>query len=122
LICVGLFGWFSNFLLVVQNILLPISIVFLLLITTWIGAIIWTFFLNPKRSYKIIIDKNKIKLGKHAFEWNEIKEYLLMVKGSGRNLATTLVLFTDKEILKFDLTNLNKSEQEIIKQIEFYRQ
>lgn len=121
-ICLGLFGWLSIFLLVVQNILLPISIAFLLLVTAWIGLILWTFFLNPKQSYKIFIDKDKIKLGKQTFEWNNITEYLLMEKGGGRYLVTTLVLFTDKNVFKYNLTNLNKSGQEIIKRIEFYRQ
>ncbi len=121
-ICLGLFGWFSIFLLVIQNILLPISIVFLLLVTAWIGLVLWTFFLNPKWSYKILIDKEKIKLGKQTFEWDDITEYLLMKKGGGRHLVTTLVLFTDKKVFKYNLTNLNKSGQEIIKRIEFYKQ
>jgi hypothetical protein len=96
--------------------------VFLLLVTAWTGLILWTFFLNPKQSYKIFIDKDKIKLGKQTFEWNNITEYLLMEKGGGRYLVTTLVLFTDKNVFKYNLTNLNKSGQEIIKRIEFYRQ
>ncbi|MBI1288890.1 MAG: hypothetical protein GC178_15085 [Flavobacteriales bacterium] len=121
-ICLRLFGWFSVFLLVIQNILLPISIVSLLLVTVWIGLVLWTFFLNPKWSYKIFIDKDKIKLGKQAFEWGDITEYLLMEKGGGRRLVTTLVLFTDKSVFKYNLTNLNKSGQEIIKRIEFYKQ
>jgi len=122
-ICLGMFGWFSIFLLVVQKILLPITIVFLSLITAWIGFILWTFFLNTKASYKIIIDNDKIKLGKQIYEWNKISEYLLMEKGGGKNMVTTLVLFINNEqVLKYNLTNLNKSGQEIIKRIEFYRQ
>ncbi len=122
-ICLGIFGWVSISLLVVQRILLPITIAFLLLITAWVGFILWTFFLNPKQSYKIIIDKDKIKLGKQTFEWNKISEYLLMEKGGGRHLVTTLVLFIDnKQTLKYNLTNLNKSGEEIIKRIEFYKQ
>ena len=121
-ICLGLFGWFSIFLLVIQSILLPISIVFLLLVTAWIVLVLWTFFLNPKWSYKIFIDKDKIKLGKQTFEWDNITEYLLMEKGGGRHLVTTLILFTDKKVFKYNLTNLNKSGQEIIKRIEFYKQ
>src|SRR6187549_1321169 len=50
-ICLGMFGWFSIFLLVIQKILFPIAIIFLLLITVWIGFVLWTFFLNPKYSY-----------------------------------------------------------------------
>jgi hypothetical protein len=46
-----------------------------------------------------------------------------MEKGGGRHLVTTLVLFIDnKQALKYNLANLNKSGQEIIKRIEFYRQ
>lgn len=122
LICLGMFGWFSILLLVIQKILLPISIAFILFISVWTGSILWTFFLNPKLSYKIIIDKNKIILGRQTFEWNKVCEYLLMQKGSGRYLETMLIIFVDnKEVLKFNLTNLNKSGQEIIKRIEFYK-
>ena len=121
-ICIGLFAWVSIFLLVLQNILLPISIIFLLLLTACICLILWTFFLNPKQSYKILIDKDKIKLGKQTIEWNKITEYLLMEKGRGRYLVTTLVIFTDKKVFKYSLTNLNISGQEIMKRIEFYKQ
>jgi hypothetical protein len=121
-ICLGLFGWFSIFLIVVQKILLPISIVFLILVTSWIGFVLWIFFLNPKLSYQISIDKDRIKLGKQSFEWNKVSEYLLMVKGGGRHEVTTLVIFIDdKETLKYNLTNLNKSGAEIIKQMELYK-
>ena len=46
-----------------------------------------------------------------------------MEKGGERYLVTTLVLFVDrKEVLKYNLINLNKSGREIIKGIEFYKQ
>jgi hypothetical protein len=46
-----------------------------------------------------------------------------MEKGGGRHKVTTLVLFIDnKQALKYKLTNLNKSGNEIIKRIEFYKQ
>lgn len=121
-ICFGLYFWLTLLVMIVQNILLPITIVFLLLTTAWIGFILWTFFLNPKQSYKIYIDKDKIKLGNQTIEWNKITEYMLMEKGEGRYLVTTLVLFTDMNVFKYNLTNLNKSGQEIIKRIEFYKQ
>jgi hypothetical protein len=122
-ICFGLYFWLTLLVMIAQNILLPITIVFLLLTTAWIGFILWTFFLNPKLSYKIFIDKDKIKLGRQSFEWSKISEYLLMEKGGGRHLVTTLVLFIDnREALKYNLTNLNKSGQEIIKRMEFYKQ
>ncbi len=122
-ICFGLYFWLIILLMIVHKILLSITIVFLLLTTAWISLILWPFFLNPKKSYKIFIDKNKIKLGKQTFEWNKISEYLLMEKGGGRHLVTTLILFIDnKQALKYDLTNLNKTGQEIIKRIEFFRQ
>jgi hypothetical protein len=109
--------------MIIQNILLPITIIFLLLISTWIGFILWTFFLDPKQSYKIILDKDKIIIGKETFEWDRISDYLLMEKGGGRNLVTKLVLFIDNEkIQKYDLTNLNRSGEEIMKQIEFNKQ
>jgi hypothetical protein len=122
-ICFGLYFWLTLLLMIVQNILLPITIVFFLLTTAWIGFILWIFFLNPKQSYKIFIDKDKIKVGTQTFEWSQISEYLLMEKGAGKYLMTTLVLFIDnKEALKYNLTNLNKTGQEIIKRIEFYKQ
>jgi hypothetical protein len=123
LICFGIYFWFTLFLMIIQKVLLPISVVFFLLITAWIGFILWTFFFNPKQSYKIFIDKDKIKLGSQTFEWKEVTEYLLMEKGSGRHLVTTLVLFIDNDIaLTYNLTNLNKTGKEIIKRIEFYKQ
>ena len=109
--------------MIVEEILLPITIVFLLFTTAWLSFVVWTFFLDPKQSYKIFIDKDKIKLGKSIFEWHRVTEYLLMEKGGGRYLETTLVLFIDnKEAIKYSLTNLNKSGEEIIKKIEFYKQ
>lgn len=112
----GLYFWLLLLLMIIQNILLPVSIVFLILITAWIGLVLWTFFLNPKQSYKITIDKDKIKLGKQTFELNKISEYLLMEKGGGKYLVQTLVLFIDNsEIQKYKLTNLNKSGTEILK-------
>ena len=122
-ICFGIYFWLTILLMIVKKIPLPITIVFLLLTTAWIGLILWTFFINPKKSYKIFIDKDKIKLGKQSFEWNKISEYLLMEKGGGRHLVTRLILFIDnKQALKYNLTNLNKTGQEIIKRIEFYKQ
>lgn len=122
-VCVGFYGIFCISLIVIQKILLPISITFLLFITFWTGTIIWTLFLNPKLSYKIIIDKERIILGKQAYEWSEVSEYLLMIKGSGRYQVTKLVLFIEKkQVMVYNLDNLNKSGAEIIKRIELYKQ
>jgi hypothetical protein len=120
-VCFGLFAWGSIFLLVAQKILWPISIGFLILVTAWIGLVLWIFFFNPKLSYKITIDKDKIVLGKRTFEWNAVSYYLLMEKGSGRSLIETLVLFVDdKEVYKYNLGNLNTSGQELLKRISSF--
>jgi hypothetical protein len=119
--CVGLFGWFSILLLVIMNILFPISMLFLLLISVWIGFILWTFFLNPKYSFKIWMDKDGIKLNKTTFKWENITEYLLMEKGMGRHFTSTLVLFTEDRTFKYNLTNLNTSGQEIMKRIKLFK-
>jgi len=51
---------------------------------------------------------------------DKVSEYLLMEKGGGRHLISTLVLFIDsKEILKYNLNNI--SGQDMIKRIEFYK-
>ena len=43
--------------------------------------IAWTFFLNPKYSYKITFNNHEIIIGKEAIKWERISEYLLMEKG-----------------------------------------
>jgi len=78
-ICGGLYFWLTLACMIFQNILLPVTIVFLVFTTTWISMIIWTIFLDPKKSYKIIIEKDSIKLGKQTLDWNQITDYLLMV-------------------------------------------
>jgi len=121
-ICGGLYFWLTLAYMIFQNILLPVTIVFLVLTTAWISMILWAIFLDPKQSYKIIIEKDSIKLGNQSIDWNQITDYLLMVKGGGKNEVTTLVLFIDNtEIRKYNLTNLNKSGKEIMKTIEFYK-
>lgn len=121
-VCFGFYGILCISLVIIQKILLPISITFLLFITFWTGTFIWTFFLNPKLSYKIIIDKERIILGKQAFEWSKVSEYLLMAKGGGRYQVTKLVLFIEKkQVMVYNLDNLNKSGAEIIKRIELYK-
>lgn len=119
--CLGLFGWFSILQLVILQILFPISIIFFLLISVWIGFILWTFFLNPKYSFKIWMDKDGIKLNKTTFKRENITEYMLMEKGMGRHLTSTLVLFTEDRTFKYNLTNLNSSGLEIMKRIKFFK-
>lgn len=121
-ICGGLYFGLTLTYMIFQNILLPVTIVFLVLTTLWISIILWAIFLDPKQSYKIIIEKDRIKIGKQTLDWNQITDYLLMVKGGGKNEVTTLVLFIDNtETKKYNLTNLNKSGKEIMKIIEFYK-
>ena len=117
----GLYFWFVLLAMIFDKTLLPISVIFLLLLTAWIGITIWFVFFNPKISYKIILDKEKIKIGKQTFLWNEVSSYLLMEKGRGRHLESTLVLFIHNNIAKkYNINNMNKSGDEIIKRIEFY--
>jgi hypothetical protein len=58
-ICGGLYFWLTLAYMIFQNILLPVSIVFLVLTTAWISMILWAIFLDPKQSYKIIIEKDR---------------------------------------------------------------
>jgi hypothetical protein len=68
------------------------------------------------------LKKTGIELGNQSFDWNQITDYLLMVKGGGKNEVTTLVLFIDNtEIRKYNLTNLNKSGKEIMKRMDYYK-
>lgn len=121
-ICFGMFGWFSIFLLVVLQILLPITIIFLLLITAWIGFILWTFFLGSKYSFKITFTTKELIIDKEHIAWDRISEYLLMEKGGGRYMVSTLVLFIDnKEIKRKIIDNLNTSGDKILKLIELYK-
>ena len=84
--------------------------------------IAWTFFLSLKYSYKITFNNHEIIIGKEAIKWERISEYLLMEKGSGRYLISTLVLFMDdKEIKRNSLDNLNTSGRKILKLIELYK-
>lgn len=96
-ICFGLFFWIMLLVLIFQNILLPVTIILLLLITSWIGSIVWIFFLNTKYSYKIDIRNDKIIIGKKPIEWERVSAYLLMKKGAGRHSVSTLVLFIDNK-------------------------
>jgi hypothetical protein len=119
----GLFGWFAVFLVVLEKTLLPISIFFLLLVTAWVGYLVWTFFLNPKLSYRISMDKEKIIAGKQTFHWTDVSDYMLMLKQSGKTRQEKLVLFIDnREVYVYNLSHLNKSGEEIMKRIEFYKQ
>ena len=67
------------------------------------------------------MDKEKIKIDKHTYIWQEVSEYLLMEKGEGKYLVTTLVLFINNKANKYDVTNLDKSGKEILKRIDFYK-
>jgi len=121
-IFMGLIAWLIFVNMVLQNILFPITLVFLLLITTWTGFIIWTYYINPKYSYKIIMDKNEFRVNKLSLPWDSILEALIMVKGAGRHMVSTLVIFTnDNRVYKYSLQNLNVSNDRILKLIEGYR-
>ncbi|HEX4373318.1 MAG TPA: hypothetical protein VHZ50_08465, partial [Puia sp.] len=63
-ICFGLFFWLTLLNMIFENILLPITVIFLLLVTCWISSILWIFFLNPKYSYKITLNNSEIIIGK----------------------------------------------------------
>ena len=120
-ICLGLFLWSLMLLFIIDKTLLPITILFLLMLTVWIWLIFWSFFLNSNKSFEIWMDKEKIKIGKHTYVWQEVSEYLLMEKGGGKYLVTTLVLFINNKANKYDVTNLDKSGKEILKRIDFYK-
>lgn len=123
LICVGIYFWLTLLLMILKNILLPVSIAFILLTTLWIFSLLWVFFLNPRQSYQIVIDKAILKIGGEEFEWNKISDFLLMEKGSGRHQVSHLVLFiNNKDWIKYNLTNLNRSGGEILKAIDFFKQ
>ncbi|MFM2387667.1 MAG: hypothetical protein RL660_2424 [Bacteroidota bacterium] len=118
----GLLAWFTVFLVVFEQTLLPISVFFLLLVTAWIGYVVWTFFLNPKLSYRISMDKEKIIAGKQIFQWADVSDYMLMLKQGGKTTQEKLVLFIDnREVYVYNLSHLNKSGEEIMKRIEFYK-
>ena len=59
------------------------------------------------------MDKEKIKIGKHKYVWQEVSEYLIMEKGGGKYLVTTLVLFINNKAKKYNVSNLDKSGKEI---------
>lgn len=120
-ICLGLFLWCMMLLLIIDETLLPITILFLLMLTVWIWLIFWSFFLNPNKSFEIWMDKEKIKIGKHTYVWKEVSEYLLIEKGGGKYMDTTLVLFINNKAKKYNVSNLDKSGKEIIKRIDFYK-
>lgn len=67
------------------------------------------------------MNKDGIKLNKTTFQWENITEYILMEKGMGRHLTSTLVLFTEDRTFKYNLTNLNTSGQEIMKRIKLFK-
>jgi len=119
----GLIAWLIFLNMVIQNILFPITLIFLMLISVWTGFVIWTFFLNPKYSYKIFISKNAIRTNKLCLPWEAISEVLIMVKGGGRRQVSTLVIFgNDNKIYRFALQNLGMSNHKILKTIKLYRQ
>ena len=122
-VCFGLFFWMMFLSLIVKSILMPISAFFLILTSVWIGFIVWTVFLDPQQSYKIVVNSKEIFLGSQTYSLSDISEYLLMEGSWGRHgPVTTLVLFIDnKDVKKFDLTNMNKSGQEIVKRIEYFK-
>ena len=119
----GLIAWLIFLNMVIQNILFPITLIFLMLISVWTGFVIWTFFLNPKYSYKIFISKSAIRTNKLCLPWEAISEVLIMVKGGGRHQVSTLVIFgNDNKIYRFALQNLGMSNHKILKTIKLYRQ
>jgi hypothetical protein len=73
-ICFGLFFWITILIMIFKKELLPITLIFLLLITCWIGMIARTFFLSPKYSYKITFNNHEIIIGKEAIKWERISE------------------------------------------------
>lgn len=121
-IFIGIIAWLIFLNMIFQNILFPIALGFLIIITAWIGFIIWTFFLNPKYSYKIFIDKNEFRTNKLCLSWNSITDVLIMVKGSGRHIVSTLVIFVnDNYIHRFALQNMGISNEKLLKIIELHR-
>ncbi len=121
-ICCLLFFWIIYLSLVLSKTLLPVSMIFLLVMTSVIGFVIWTFFFNPKYPNIIIFKHEAIIIGKEMIEWNRIKEYLIKEKLKGRSREYILVLFIDnEEIVKKSLRKLNIKGKEILKLIEVYK-
>jgi hypothetical protein len=118
----AIFFWLILLSLVLRNILLSIALCFLLLLSLLIVFVIWSTFINPKYSYKISIDKEKISIHKLTLKWELILEVIVMVKGVGRNKVSTLVVFTDdNNVYRFPLRNLGISEHQLLTKIEVYR-
>lgn len=120
-VSLGLFMWSLMLVFIIDNTLLPITILFLLMLTVWIWFLLWSFFLNPNKSFEICMEKEKITIGKHTYIWKEVSEFLLIEKGRGKYLVTTLVLFFDNKAKKYNVTNLDKTGKEILKSIDFYK-
>jgi hypothetical protein len=120
-IIMGLIAWLIFLTMVLQNVLFPITLIFLILITVWTGFIIWKFFLNSKYSYKIFIDKNEIRTNKLFLTWDTISEVLVMVKGGGRHMVSTLVIFkNDNTIHRLSLENMGTTNDKLLKYIALY--
>jgi hypothetical protein len=118
----GLYPWCMFFLMVVLGELLPVTIPMLLFASAWVGAILWTYFLNPKSSFRVIVSKAGMGIGKFYFTWNNLADAIVMQKGGGRHQRTTLVLFTvDGQIHKYSLNNLSVSFEKLLPIIENYQ-
>lgn len=106
--------------IMVSNIL--ISLVLLIPLSAWIGLIVWASFLNPNYNYKIILDKEKIQIGKTILPWNRIMEIAIMEYGEGRNKVEQLIIFkNDQTILEFSLQNFEIYKAYILSYCEKYR-
>ncbi len=119
LLIAGTIGLISLISIMAQTKLLPIVFVFMIINLAWLALVSWTFFLNPKTSYTIIMDERQITLGNEVFRWNEISTCLIETKGAGRHSRNYLVIFThQKTIHTFDLSNLGKSGTTILRNIK----
>lgn len=115
----GTIGLIALISVITKGKLLPIAYIFILFNLVWLAFVCWTFFLNPKTSYTIIMDERQIKLGKEVYPWHEISTCLIETKGGGKNRKDYLVLFTHQNTIHiYDLSNLGKSGKSILRNIK----
>lgn len=111
---------FNSFLNKKLPILIPtLGILFLSLI---IYLLIWHSFFNPKYIYRIVLNKDYIRIRDKKFYWQEIAETCIMTRQERRTGNSYLVILKkDSTVEKFDLFKFAITNKKLASIIESYK-